>query len=132
MKYLPSALGVGQLSGQAGNSVASRNRNGAYIRIRVTPVNPRSSLQSAVRSSFAGFATNWKGLTDAQRLSWKSLGAVMTRTDSLGAVYTLTGLQAYIAVNRNLATVGGTALTTAPTFTPPLALSSLAITATSV
>lgn len=132
VKYLPSLLGVGQLSGQAGNTVASRNRNGSYLRTRVTPVNPRTSLQSAVRASFASFATNWKALTDAQRGSWDALGAGTSRTDSLGSTYTLTGLQSYISVNRNLATIGSAAVTTAPANLPPLALTGLTVTATSV
>lgn len=46
----------------------------------------------------------------------------MVRTDSLGQVYSLTGIQAYISVNRNLDTVSGTNLSDPPVYTPPASL----------
>lgn len=54
----------------------------------------------------------------------------MTRTDSLGQTYSLTGLQAYVSVNRNLNTVGAAALGFAPAFSPPSGLLTAAATAT--
>jgi len=38
----------------------------------------------------------------------------MTRTDSLGSTYDLTGFQAYLLINRNLHTYGAVAVSTAP------------------
>jgi hypothetical protein len=74
----------------------------------------------------------WRTLTDAQRLGWKTLGENMTRTDSLGQTYTLTGQQAFASVNRNLLTYGAVMATTAPAFTPPVSITSATVTATSV
>ena len=61
-------------SGKVGGHVASHNRGGAYLRTKVTPVNPNTSYQAGVRNRLATIATSWKGLTAAQRLNWN--GAV--------------------------------------------------------
>lgn len=118
MKYAPSAL-IGRLSRSAGSTTASHNRFGAYLRNRVIPTNPQSSFQTQARTVFANFAQNWRDLTDAEQLSWVTLGQSMERTDSLGITYSLTGIQAYISVNRNLETIGATAVAFAPAFTGP-------------
>lgn len=131
MKYVPSALGVGQLSGKSGNNVASRNRNGSYIRTRVNGTNPNTALQQTARTTLANYSSNYRQLTQAQRDGWIALGAQMTRTDSLGQTYTLTGQQAYISVNRNLVTVGGTPTASAPSIAGvPAALLSVTVIAT--
>lgn len=122
---------VGQLSGKAGNTVASRNRNGSYIRTRVVPALVRNAYTTAVRADFATIAQAWRGLTDAQRNGWTGLGANISRQNSIGQTYTLTGLQAFESVNRNLLTVGAPIVSVAPAFTPPSPLTSMTLTATS-
>jgi hypothetical protein len=131
MKYVPSILGVGQLSGKAGSNVASRNRFGSYVRTRVIPVLVQNATTAAVRGNLTTLAGGWRALTDAQRAGWTALGAEMIRSDSLGQPYTLTGFQAYQSVNRNLSTVGGATVSAAPAFALPAALTSITITATS-
>lgn len=54
----------------------------------------------------------------------------MTRVDSLGQTYTLTGLQAFTANYRNQITSGNSTLTTAPALVEPTTLTLLTITAT--
>lgn len=130
MKYVPS-LTIGQLSGSAGSTTASRNRFGSYFRTRNVPVNPNTTRQAAVRSQFASIAQGWRALTSAQRAGWEALGLQMTRTDSQGVTYTLNGQLAYQSVNRNLNTVGGTALSNAPAYAEPTTLTALTVTATS-
>lgn len=131
MKYVPSQT-VGQLSGSAGSTTASRNRNGSYFRNRTMPVNPNTTIQALQRTIFATYSLGWRNLSDAQRGGWESLGAQMTRTDSLGQQQTLTGIQAYISINRNLTMIGGTILSTAPTLASPANLLTVTVTATSV
>ena len=130
MKYVPSAL-IGRLSRSAGSTTASHNRYGAYLRNRVIPVNPNTTKQAQQRSDLAQISTAWRDLTDAQRAAWKSLGAQMTRTDSLGETYTLTGLQAFESLNRQLLFTGGAILSNAPALAEPTTLTSLTVTATS-
>lgn len=96
------------------------------------PVNPRTYKQTLVRSDFQGLAQGWRGLTDAQRAGWIALGTSMTRVNSQGQSYTLTGLQSYESVNRTLTVIGQAQVTTAPAFAAPAAIASLTVTATSV
>lgn len=123
---------VGQLSKKAGSTVAARNRNGSYFRTRVMGTNPNTTLQIDARASLAGFAQGWKSLTQTQRNGWAALGLLMVRLDSLGQSYSLTGLQAYESINKTLDVLGSAAVTDAPTFASPAAITSATITATSV
>ena len=132
MKYLPSLMGVGQLSGKAGSTVASRNKAGSYLRTKVMPKLVQNAATSSVRGNLSTLASTWRTLTDIQRAGWSGLGDTIVRTDSLGATYTLTGFQAYLLINRNLFTIGLTAIATAPAYSPPASVLTVTVTATSV
>lgn len=131
MKYVPSAL-IGQLSRSQGSTTASHNRYGSYFRGRIIPTNPNTAKQVTARAAMATFSAAWRALTEGQRAGWVSLGQNMIRSDSQGQPYTLTGLQAFTSIQRNLATLGLAATTAAPAFTAPTSLTLLTITATSV
>lgn len=118
MKYVPSAM-IGQLSRSAGSTTASRNRFGSYLRNRVQPMNPNTARQSDVRATLSGASSGWRLLTQAQRDGWTTLGSQMTRVDSLGQTYTLTGLQAYTAQYINAATIGQGGISDAPAMSTP-------------
>jgi len=98
-----------------GGHVASRNGAGAYIRTKVTPLNPNSESQSGVRASFSGRAQAWRGLTEAQRLTW--IGAVLNfvSTDIFGDKITPSGFQLYMKLNSNITAIAESVLTDAPT-----------------
>jgi hypothetical protein len=117
-------------SGSTAGTTSSRNRFGQYRRTRATPVNPNTTAQSSARARLSESATSWRGLTDAQRAGWTSLGEQMTRTDSLGQAYTLTGFQAFVSVNSVLLYSGGAALSAAPALSSPDALLTTTITST--
>ena len=97
-----------------GGIVASANKDGNYFRNKVTPHNPRSAAQQAVRSSFTANSKAWRELTDAQRQGWTSLAAQVTLSDSLGNKYKPSGQQLYVGCNSNLATLGNPAIANAP------------------
>jgi hypothetical protein len=61
----------------------------------------------------------WRDLTDAQRAGWTSLGSSMTRTDSLGQTYSLTGFQAYCSVNQHKLDAGDAVISAAPALVTP-------------
>lgn len=131
MKYLPGLL-AGQLSGKAGNTVASRNKFGSYFRTRVMPTLVQNAKTGPVRANFGSNSALFRTMTEAQRTAWTALGASLSRTNSLGQTYHLTGAQMCNAINRNLFTVGGAQTSTAPTYTAPAAIVTATITATSV
>lgn len=131
VKYVPSAF-VGRLSRSAGSTTAAHNRFGAYLRNRVVPTNRMTASQTAQRANLALFSAGWKALTAIQKAGWTALGLNMTRTDSLGSTYNLTGQLAYISINRNLSTIAAAAVTSPPAYVLPAPLTSVTITATSV
>lgn len=126
MKYVPSPL-IGRLSKSAGSVTAAYNRFGSYLRNRVTPTNPNTSFQTNVRANFGDLASAWRGLTAATQLGWTTLGENMTRQDSLGQTYSLTGLQAFISVNTNLLNAGQSIITNAPALQLPDAVPTFSV-----
>lgn len=119
-------------SGSYQGITSSRNRFGQYVRTRATPVNPSSTFQGTVRARLSASAAAWRTLTDVQRDGWASLGLSITRTDSLGQYINLTGFQAFVSVNNNLAAAGDAQVNDAPALTTPDALQSLTPTVTDV
>ncbi len=117
--------------GKNNGNVYSKNRFGAYIRTKVTPVNRRTSYQSAVRASFAVFAKAWAStLTDNERLAWIAFAAGNAFSNIFGEKRFLTGMNAYIQINAALANIGVAALTVPPTDTSTGAVGALTLVAT--
>lgn len=103
-------------------TVFSKNRYGAYTRTKVTPVNPNTAAQAAVRGRLAARATAWRGLTELQRQSWIDAAPSFPFTDIFGASKILSGQALYNKLNLQLAAAGQAAINTAPT---PVAVPSL-------
>lgn len=98
--------GGAQVSGSIGATTYTRN---GIARRRSNPVNTMSARKSEVQGFFAGFASMWRQLTQAERDAWN--GSVQ-RTNSLGQVVTLKPMQAFMSVNQLLQSVNlGTAMT---------------------
>jgi len=117
-------------SGSIAGITSSRNRYGQYRRTRAIPVNPNSTYQGTMRARFGDMAQAWGNLTDNQRAGWASLGSQITRTDSLGQSYTLTGLGAYCLININNLDAGNAAVSDAPAIISPAGLLTVVITTT--
>lgn len=125
MKY----LGPTQ-SGSENGITASRNRFGQYLRRRAVPVQPRTPAQLNQRARMVTNAAAWRGLSEAQRAGWLSLGLMITRTDSLGQTYDLNGFLAYCSVNNNKLDAGDAAVADAPAIVTPADLISATVTLT--
>jgi hypothetical protein len=128
MKYVPGPQ-VGQLSGSQGNTTASRNKWGSYLRNRVQPVNPNTPAQAAARLAIEQLSTAYRGLSNPQREDWSALGDQIVRQNSLGQTYTLSGLQAFTSVNRVRQLFGQSVVTSAPALLDTGVLTSLTLTA---
>ncbi len=102
------------LRGSVGDTTYSRGRNGLYARKKTVPTQPRSTAQRQVHARFTAITQGYRALSDAQQAAWRALGAQMSRTDSLGIAYTLTGGQAYASVNGLLGTLGTAPVSDAP------------------
>lgn len=105
-KFLSSAVG-GDIRGKIGSSVFSRNKGGAYIRTKVTPVNPKTPAQQLVRQNFGQNSKKWSGtLTQSQRDAWNAFAASNPVRDVFGNSITLTGLATFNRMNQILLQIG--------------------------
>ena len=127
MKYAPSLLGIGQLSGSGGSTTASHNRYGSYFRNRTIPTNPNSVSQQAVRALFGGVTQAWRTLTESQRTAWSDLAPNVPRTDALGQSYVLSGNALCISVNSLLQAVGSAVNYDAPALDSPPVMTALSV-----
>jgi hypothetical protein len=100
--------------GKIGGHVASKNRGGAYLRTKVTPVNGQTSAQTSIRNRFTTLSQGWRGLTEAQRDAWNAAIADYSRTDIFGDLHQPTGFNLYQRLNNNLVTIGEAAISTPP------------------
>lgn len=116
-------------SGKVGGHVASRNRGGAYFRTRVTPVNPATTFQQAVRNRLTSFAQAWRALTDTQRAAWNAAVNDFARTDVFGNLRNPSGFNLYQRLNNNLAVIGQAAINVPPLVGEVYAAASLSLAA---
>ena len=105
---------VVDMRGKISGNVYSKNKGGAYSRVRVVPTNPQSTFQSGVRAIFTALSQAWRGLSAVQRASWNSAVGNFQRTNNLGDKHSLSGNALYVSLNKNLNDVGEASMTTAP------------------
>lgn len=92
--------GVDSMSGSYGGQTFSRNRYGAYVRSRTTPVNPNSSRQQIARGIFQFVAEKWtSGLTEVQRAAWNLYGSSVAMTGKFGDTIYLSGFSHFLRSN---------------------------------
>lgn len=113
-KFTPGAI-VSEVRGTVAATTYSKNKGGAIIRNRVTPINRRSTNQTQRRQILASLASAWRGLTQSQRDSWNAASPNFPQSDSLGQTIFLTGEQLYVRCNANLLLIGAAQITSAPT-----------------
>lgn len=107
--------GVGDARGSIGSATFTKGRNGAVLRMKVSPVQPRSPAVMAVRANFMDLSKRWGfTLSDAQRAAWMALAAITSYTNQFGNTYHPTGLQLYQGCNRNLQLCGLVPIDAAP------------------
>lgn len=113
MKIKMSAL-VSEIRNKLNGSVASRNRYGGFLRNKVTPVNPQTSFQQAVRQRLGSLSASWRGLTQSQRQSWIAGTNAFPFTDIFGDVKYLSGQTLFVKLNGNLLKIGSAVINSAP------------------
>jgi len=113
--------GITEMRGSIGGNVFSRNRSGAIVRQRTTPVNPQTNRQSAARAIMASVAATWLGvLTAVQRTAWNLYAASVPATNKLGEVINLSGFNQYCKSSAASLNAGLPAIADGPTiFTLP-------------
>ena len=124
-KILFSGVAGVDMRNKLNGSVFSKNRGGAYVRTKVTPVNPQTTAQQNIRNRLATNSAAWRGLTEVQRQAWIDAGAAFPYTDIYGNTHTLSGQQLYVKLNSNLDIIAAAHISSPPT---PVAIPALALT----
>ena len=88
--------------GKLGGQVFSKNRAGAYVRTKVTPVNPRTAAQQLSRFILGSLSASWSGLTEVQRRSWNAAVDDWQKTDIFGDLRKPTGKNLFTSLNKEL------------------------------
>ena len=100
--------------GKLGGHVFTKARNGATVRTKVTPANPKTSAQGAVRSRFSTISQSWRTLSEEQRIAWNNKASTVGKTNIFGDSYFPSGKNLYVAINTNILTAGGYAINIPP------------------
>jgi hypothetical protein len=114
MKVLWSGIGMVAGAGKLNGTVLSKNRGGAYARVKVTPTNPQTIAQQNSRNILSTWSQGWRGLTPEQRQGWINAAPSFPYTDVFGASRILSGQQLYVKLNANLNYAGVTGIPDAP------------------
>lgn len=113
MKYVPGPM-FGQFSGSQGNTTASHNAGGSYVRNRTIPTNPATPSQTTARDLFTTLSKRWRILTSSQQSGWEQLAAIDPQQDTQGQTITLSGIAYYIKFNTQRNNVGLARIDDAP------------------
>jgi len=97
-----------------GGHVMSKNRAGAYMRTKVTPVNPRSVAQSDSRNRLSSISSAWENLSIPSLLAWNSAVSSWSKTDIFGDIKHPSGFNLFQKLNNNILRCGGTLLDVPP------------------
>jgi hypothetical protein len=88
-----------EIRGSVNGVTYARNRFGLYVRSKASPVQPRTPAQTARRAQLTVLSQRWRTLSESDRAEWRALAEELTRSDTLGLTYRLSGLQAYLQIN---------------------------------
>lgn len=128
MALIKTGIAVGQISGRVAGNVFSRNRGGAYVRNGAIPTRSTTPFAEAAKARLGDWSKGWANLTAVQQMAWKNWATQNPVINRLGDAITLSGHQAYVQLNINIANAAGTAIDVPPVVAPPLALTSIAAT----
>jgi hypothetical protein len=120
---------VADMRNKLNGSVFARNRGGAYVRTKVTPLNPQSAAQVGARSLLTSLAQGFRSLTQEQISAWNAAVTQWQTTDIFGDSVSATGLALYVRLNANITNAGGVLLTTPPSPVGADALTSISLSA---
>lgn len=99
-----------------GGHVFSKNKAGSFMRRKVSPAQPRTSAQLAIRADMTTLSKAWGGsLSESERAAWTAFALNNPTRDQFGNVVQLTGAQTYNRLNQQLLYAGYPRIDTPPT-----------------
>lgn len=111
------------IRGSVGGIVFSANGSSSYAKVWAMPSNPRSQLQSAIRTIQSNCRGLWLDLTDQQRTDWNTFAADPDQAlqNSLGEEYFASGWNWFVKSNSRLMHIGTAPIADAPVIARPAA-----------
>ncbi|MBN8691207.1 MAG: hypothetical protein J0L72_10530 [Armatimonadetes bacterium] len=106
------------LSGKLGNLTFSNTKEGTIMRERISPKNPRTPAQQAVRAAFTKATKQWANLTTANVTNWENFAAgYETTEETTEKRYKSSGFNAFVKLAAKFYAVNpsGTAPANPPT-----------------
>lgn len=107
--------------GSVGCLTASESKQNATMRLRVSPTQPKTSSQLAVRAILAAVSALWQTASASQRSDWADYAANHPVTDTLGDTVYLSGHQWFTKCNALLGDAGFSAVLDCPITAAPAA-----------
>lgn len=93
--------------GKQNGLIYSKNRYGSYVKRKVTPINPRTTAQTEVRSNFSSLTKGWGSeLSATQITGWNTFATLFPRTDVFGNAKVLSGQNMFISLNQRMLQAG--------------------------
>lgn len=108
-----SAL-VSEMRNKLNGSVFSRNRGGAYIRNKVTPLNPQTTAQQAARALLSSLSEQFRTLSPDRITAWNQAGDNFPTVDVFGDQRIPSGQQLFVGLNTNINNAGGVTILDPP------------------
>jgi len=122
---------ISDARGKQGGLVFSRNAAGHYVRAKVSPVQPRSFDQIAIRAAVTYCSQYWRDtMLPAARALWETYAKATPISDKFGAKFLMSGIAAFLRFNVFIKREGGPILVAAPSTGGEAAMQSLTLTAT--
>lgn len=106
MKIIWSGIGITNARGKIGAQVATRNRGGAVMREYVVPVDANTGAQATHRMEFAAVLDLWQSLDQDERNEWARAAEFVTKRNTVGNNYKLTGAIYFQQCNMNALLTG--------------------------
>jgi hypothetical protein len=111
--------------------VVSRNASGLYIRAKVSPVQPRSPDQIAVRAAVTYLSQYWRDtMTPTLRAAWDAYASTTPLPNNFGERKPRKGLAMFLRANTTRRRLGGALVTAAPPIGGEAAMQTIVLTAT--
>lgn len=109
MAKIKFGSGIADARGSVDSVTYSRSRYGAYMRKKVTPVNPNTQRQSDVRSAFGAASSQFRSLGKAVIDAWNAVAPEYQRSNIFGDNLPLSGATLFTKLKTQLVNIGTTA-----------------------
>lgn len=93
----------GEMRGKLGGNVFSRNKAGAYVRAKVTPVNPQTVRQQTARYRFGNMSILYQSLSNMAKDCWQTFASTHFNPLKGNNTGIYTGGNAFVALRQSAA-----------------------------